>query len=93
MKTGYKVMDAMTGSLSVRGGVLPIGGVIAKIEAAIEVGIKRVIIPKANLKDIVISADKLKRVKVIPVETIEEVLKETLVWKGKERILKQIMKG
>lgn len=83
---------AMTGSLSVRGGVLPIGGVIAKIEAAIEVGIKKVIIPKANLKDIVISADKLKRVKVIPVETIEEVLKEALVWEGNEKILRKMMK-
>ncbi len=84
---------AMTGSLSVRGEVLPIGGVIAKIEAAIEAGIKRVIIPKSNLKDIVIDPTKLKKVTIIPVESIEEVLKEALVWKGKENILKQIMKG
>ncbi len=83
---------AMTGSLSVRGEVLPIGGVIAKIEAAIEAGITRVIIPKANLNDIVIDPKKLKKVKVIPVETIEEVLKEALVWKGKESILKKIVK-
>ncbi len=84
---------AMTGSLSVRGDVLPIGGVIAKIEAAIEAGVKRVIIPKSNLKDIVIGADKLKKVKIIPVESIEEVLKEALVWKGKESVLKKIVRG
>src|SRR3989338_6515397 len=39
---------AMTGSLSVRGEVLPIGGVSAKVEAAIEAGIKRIIVPKSN---------------------------------------------
>src|SRR3990170_2293767 len=43
---------AMTGSLSVRGQVLPVGGVTAKIEAAAEMGIKKVIIPRANLRDV-----------------------------------------
>ncbi|MCK5630474.1 MAG: ATP-dependent protease LonB, partial [Nanoarchaeota archaeon] len=42
---------AMTGSLSVRGEVLPVGGVSSKVEAAIEAGIKTVIVPKSNLKD------------------------------------------
>jgi Lon-like ATP-dependent protease len=83
---------AMTGSLSVRGGVLPIGGVTSKVEAAIEAGIKKVIVPKANLKDIIVDPKKLKNIKIIPVETIEEVLKESLVWKGKEKILKKIIK-
>src|SRR3989338_3246400 len=46
---------AMTGSLSVRGEVLAIGGVTPKIEAAIEAGIKKVIIPQTNLKDVVLS--------------------------------------
>lgn len=83
---------AMTGSLSVRGEVLPIGGVIAKIEAAIEAGIKRVVIPKANVKDIVIDKDKLKKVEIVAVESIEEVLKEALIWKGNGKILKKIIK-
>ncbi len=74
---------AMTGSLSVLGEVLPIGGVSAKIEAAIEVGLKRVIIPESNFQDIVIDKEKLEKIKVIPVNYISEVLKEVMDWKGK----------
>lgn len=81
---------AMTGSLSVRGEVLPIGGVSAKIEAAIAAGIKNIIVPKTNLKDIIVDNDKLSKVRIIPVEMITEVLKEVLDWKGKEEILKKI---
>lgn len=83
---------SMTGSLSVRGEVLPIGGVTFKVEAAIEAGIKQVIVPKANLKDIVVPKEKLEKIKIIPVETIGEVLKEALDWAGKEDILKKILK-
>ena len=81
---------AMTGSLSVRGEVLAVGGVTQKIEAAIEAGIPRVIIPKANENDVILSKEELKKVKIIPVSTIKETLKEALVWKGKEDILKKI---
>ncbi|MFH1455850.1 MAG: ATP-dependent protease LonB [archaeon] len=83
---------AMTGSLSVRGEVLAIGGVTAKVEAAIDAGLKRVIVPKSNYDDIVIKADKKALIKIIPVQRIEEVLKEAMVWKGKEEILKKINK-
>ena len=83
----------MTGSLSVRGEVLAVGGVTQKIEAAIEAGIPRVIIPKANENDVILSKEELKKVKIIPVSTIKETLKEALVWKGKEEILKKISKG
>jgi Lon-like ATP-dependent protease len=83
---------AMTGSLSVRGEVLPIGGVSSKVEAALDAGIKKVIVPKANLNDIVVDKDKLKKIKIIPVTMIQEVLKEALVWKGKEKVLRKIMK-
>ena len=81
---------AMTGSLSVRGEVLAIGGATAKIEAAIEAGIPRVIIPKTNEQDIVLSPKQLSKVKIIPVLTIQEVLKEALYWKGNEKILKKL---
>jgi ATP-dependent Lon protease len=81
---------AMTGSLSVRGEVLPVGGVSAKVEAAIDAGIKNVIVPKSNLKDIVIDGSRLSRIKVIPVDYIDEVLKVALDWKGNEMILKKI---
>ncbi|MFH0967895.1 MAG: ATP-dependent protease LonB [Methanobacteriota archaeon] len=65
---------AMTGSLSVRGDVLPIGGVTYKIEAAAKAGIKKVIIPRANLEDVLIEDEYKLLVEIIPVSTIEEVL-------------------
>ncbi len=83
---------AMTGSLSVRGEALPVGGVTAKVEAAIEAGIKKVIVPKTNLQDIVLSEKQLEKIKIIPVETLEEVLQEVLDWKGKEGVLKKMLK-
>ena len=70
---------AMTGSLSVRGEVLPIGGVTAKIEAAAKSGIKRVIIPRANMKDVLIDDEFVDQVEVIPVDTLDEVLANALV--------------
>lgn len=82
---------AMTGSLSVRGEVLPIGGVTAKVEAAIEAGIRNVIVPKTNLKDIVIDKTKVGKINIIPVETIIDVLKVVLDWSGKQKILKKIV--
>jgi ATP-dependent Lon protease len=82
---------AMTGSLSVRGEVLPVGGVTSKVEAAIEAGLKHVIVPKSNMKDIVIG-DKLKKIEIIPVTSILEVLEKALDWTGKKDILKQIKK-
>jgi Lon-like ATP-dependent protease len=89
-KIPIKQDTAMTGSLSVRGEVLPVGGVSAKVEAAIEAGIKKVLVPKSNLQDIIIDKDKLKLVTIIPVETISQVLKEALDWKGKMEIFKAI---
>ena len=83
---------AMTGSLSVRGEVLPIGGVSSKIEAAIDSGIKKVIVPNSNMQDIVVDKDRLDKIKIIPVKTIHEVLSEALDWKGNENILKNIKK-
>ena len=81
---------AVTGSLSVRGEVLPIGGVSAKIEAAIDAGIKKVIVPKSNMQDIVIAKNELAKIKIIPVTHIKEVLKEIIDWTGKEKFLKKI---
>ncbi|MGC8776614.1 MAG: ATP-dependent protease LonB [Candidatus Micrarchaeia archaeon] len=69
---------AMTGSLSVRGDVLPVGGLTSKIEAAIDAGMKSVIIPKSNLYDIYIDKERLKKIKIIPVTNIAEVLQYSL---------------
>ena len=64
----------MTGSLSVRGDVLPVGGVTHKIEAAAKAGMKRVIIPKANEQDVMIEDEYDEMVEIIPVSHISEVL-------------------
>ncbi|MDE1869813.1 MAG: ATP-dependent protease LonB [Candidatus Micrarchaeota archaeon] len=69
---------AMTGSLSVRGDVLPVGGVTGKVEAAIDVGMKQVIVPKSNVNDIYIDKAKLKRIKIVPVGNIADVLEHAL---------------
>jgi Lon-like ATP-dependent protease len=69
---------AMTGSLSVRGDVLPVGGITSKVEAAIDAGLKAVIIPKSNINDIYIDKDRLKKIKIIPVSNIGEVLEYAL---------------
>lgn len=85
---------AMTGSLSIRGEVLPIGGVTAKVEAAIEAGLKTVIVPKNNYDDIILSKEAKAKIKIIPVETFGEVLKYALVWKGKDtKILNKLGKS
>ncbi len=76
---------AMTGSLSVRGEVLPIGGVTAKIEAAVRSGIGQVIIPKANLRDVLLDDRFVEKVTVIPVETLDEVIDNALVMNDKKQ--------
>jgi Lon-like ATP-dependent protease len=65
---------AMTGSLSVRGDVLPVGGVTHKIEAAAKAGYNTVIIPAANEQDVMIEEEYDEMVEVIPVSHISEVL-------------------
>ena len=65
---------AMTGSLSVRGDVLPVGGVTHKIEAAAKSGCDRVIIPAANTQDVMIEEEYEEMVEIIPVSHISEVL-------------------
>ena len=64
---------AMTGSLSVRGDVMPVGGVTQKIEAAAQAGIKTVLIPKANLGDVLIDEAFKGKIEIIPVSDISEV--------------------
>ncbi len=82
---------AVTGSLDVRGKVLPVGGVNAKVEAAIEAGIKTILIPKMNEKDVFVDKNKLKKkgVKIIGVTTISEALKYALKeGKAKSKLIK-----
>ncbi len=81
---------AITGSLSIRGNVLPVGGIAAKIEAAAEAGLKRVIIPKANMRDVLIDERYKDKIEIIPVETLREALEHVLVGEGKKELLEKL---
>ena len=70
---------ALTGSLSVRGQVLPVGGVTAKIEAAAETGVTKVLIPAMNMQDVLLDSKYKDMVKIIPVSTLKDVLDNILV--------------
>ncbi|HNQ30303.1 MAG: Archaeal Lon protease [Methanoregulaceae archaeon PtaB.Bin009] len=82
----------MTGSLSVRGDVLPVGGVTYKIEAAAKAGIKTVLIPRANIEDVLIEERYQSMVTIIPVDHIEDVLKIALVPENREGFLNKLRK-
>lgn len=83
---------ALTGSLSVRGDVLPVGGVTGKIEAAAQAGIKRVLIPKSNMDDVLIEERYKDKIEVIPVETLSDVLEYALVGNGKKSLIEKMRK-
>jgi Lon-like ATP-dependent protease len=81
---------AMTGSLSVRGQVLPVGGVTAKIEAAAELGIKKVVIPRTNLKDVLLEDKYQGKIEIVPVDTLSEVLEQALVGPKKSGLISKL---
>ena len=83
---------AMTGSLSVRGEVLPVGGVTYKVEAALNAGVKKVLVPSSNMQDIVLSQDKLARIEIVAVKELTDVLEHALDW-TKQKTLKQKIVG
>lgn len=83
---------ALTGSLSIRGDVLPVGGVTGKIEAAAEAGIRKVLIPKSNMEDVLIEEHYREKIEIIPVETLSEVLEHALMGKGKKGLMDKMQK-
>lgn len=66
---------AMTGEVSIHGRVKPVGGVVAKVEAAFQAGAVKVLVPKENYQD---TFATLQGLKVVAVDTIQEVLQESL---------------
>jgi ATP-dependent Lon protease len=71
---------AMTGEITLRGRVLPIGGLKEKLLAALRGGLTTVLIPKENEKDLVEIPDNVKKgLKIVPVNSLDELLKQALV--------------
>jgi ATP-dependent Lon protease len=80
--TGIEVRKdvAMTGEISLRGRVLPIGGLKEKLLAALRGGIKTVLIPEENVKDLAEIPDEVKsKLAIVPVSRVDDVLKTALV--------------
>lgn len=79
--TGQKVDAklAMTGEITLRGAVLPIGGLKEKLLGAQRAGIEKVLIPKDNVSDLKdVPEEVINQLTVVPVETVEDVLKEAM---------------
>ena len=75
---------AMTGEITLRGRVLPIGGLKEKLLAAKSAGVKTVLVPQKNMRDVAdIAAEITKGLEIIPVSYMDEVLKVTLVQEEK----------
>jgi len=71
---------AMTGEITLRGRVLPIGGLKEKLLAALRGGLKTVLIPDENVKDLADISDEVKeKLEIVPVSRVDEVLKAALV--------------
>ena len=75
---------AMTGEITLRGKVLPVGGIREKVLAAHRAGIKKVLLPMANRPDLdEIPANVRKKMEFVLVETMDQVLEEALVKEAK----------
>jgi ATP-dependent Lon protease len=92
---------AMTGEITLRGRVLPIGGLKEKLLAALRAGIKTVIIPEENVKDLAEIPDTLKNaLEICPVSRVDEVLKiaftrspQPIVWEDEGERTAQVVPG
>ncbi len=81
---------AMTGSLSIRGQVLPVGGITAKVESAAEMGFRKALIPKANINDVLIESEYVDKIEIVPVETMKDVLDHALVGPKKSSLIRKL---
>jgi Lon-like ATP-dependent protease len=80
----------MTGSLTVRGEVLPVGGITQKVEAAIDAGLRKVIIPFSNKADLFLEKKYEGKIEIVTAKTLIDVLKHSLY--GGERVIERMRK-
>ena len=83
---------ALTGSLSVRGDVMPVGGVTGKIEAAVQAGMKKVIIPESNMDDVLLEERYRDKIQIIPARNMSDVLENALIGNGKDGLVTKMKK-
>ena len=81
----------MTGSLNVRGEVLPVGGLTGKVDAAMEAGAATALVPKSNMGDIYLGVRNKERIRLVPVENIVDVLRLALKDSDEKRRLLSAM--
>ena len=94
LKNPVKRKVAMTGEITLRGRVLPIGGLKEKLIAAQRGKVKTVIIPKDNEKDLKdIPSRVLKSMEIFPVENMDDVLRQALVLTDPEKLFKEMPEG
>jgi ATP-dependent Lon protease len=80
-RTAVRADVALTGEVTLRGRVLPVGGVREKALAALRAGIARVVLPRKNLQDLKdIPADLKRRITFLPADTMDDVLEAALEW-------------
>jgi Lon-like ATP-dependent protease len=75
---------AMTGEVSVRGYVKPVGGIVAKVEAARQAGVKTVFISAENYQDIF---KEMRDIEVVPVERLEEIIERVMPKLSKDKVV------
>ena len=80
---------AITGEISIHGAVKPIGGLVAKIEAARNAGVKKVLIPKDNWQDLF---EQIEDIKICRVSRIEEVIEAALLFENNQIIHERTVK-
>ncbi len=80
---------AITGEISIHGAVKPIGGLVAKIEAARNAGVKKVLIPKDNWQDLF---EQIEDIKICRVSRIEEVIEAALLFENNQIIHEKTVK-
>jgi len=80
----------MTGSLTVRGEVLPVGGITQKVEAAIDAGLKKVIIPFSNKNDLFLEKKYEGKIEIVTAKTLIDVLKHSL--SGGDKVIERMRK-